>query len=619
MIRKLAILFALAFLIGTGKALAQCSNTAYGGFTCVQTAEAHSPSATSETATTSANVTSGDAIVGIAAAANATLSISASGAGCTGTFTVNTVITSGSLQVTQFRSTAASTGACSVKASSSGAAGIIEIRLWEWSGWNGTFDKIGTTATDGYVSSGTSMNCPNVSTTVNGDLVLCHMLNASAGDNTFTAGTNFAIVSQDATYGKAEEEDVQSSYGSITPAFKASTSNYYASGTMALEVGVPNAATPTFGLAAGTYTTSLPRSVTISTTAGGVICWNTTGSPLTNGSTGCTTGTLYSGAITLPVGTEMLYAMAGGTGYNNSAVASSAYTITPTLASLNGVTVGPTAGNISSLNGKWINPATGMVNSFNTLASPITAVAVSALIDFHGVTNGSTPTTTALGNSIYGETGDYTFVTSNGGAGLIASTASDLGLLLRPVNIGGTVYTGNGTLGLYCATTSSGKNCGVDQVSFSNAGTSFSVGFWWESNCPTVAFTDCGAQGGASSTSYLDYAVIHINGPSWRYSGIGFESKGTTSTTSIAYTPGNLYRINIQLNEGPSATNYLTVCSSTGALLGSLTATGSSTAYAPGAIEMGISGEEPTYVANYYWSNYVVSMTGLFSRTSCIL
>jgi hypothetical protein len=82
--------------------------------------------------------------------------------------------------------------------------------------------------------------------------------------------------------------------------------------------------TPSFSPGAGTYTGT--QSVTISATGGSVICYNTTGSPATNGSTGCTTGTLYTGAVSVST-SETLYAVSGGTGYTDSSVGSAAYTI----------------------------------------------------------------------------------------------------------------------------------------------------------------------------------------------------------------------------------------------------------------------------------------------------
>lgn len=98
-----------------------------------------------------------------------------------------------------------------------------------------------------------------------------------------------------------------------------------------------SAAAPTFSPIAGTYVGT--QSVSLSTTSGGaIICYTTTGTtPATNGTTGCTTGTLYAGAISVAT-TQTVKAIAGGTGFTDSTVASAAYTInavaTPTAPSI---------------------------------------------------------------------------------------------------------------------------------------------------------------------------------------------------------------------------------------------------------------------------------------------
>jgi Chitobiase/beta-hexosaminidase C-terminal domain len=86
------------------------------------------------------------------------------------------------------------------------------------------------------------------------------------------------------------------------------------------------APTPTFYFGAGTYNGHVP--VTLTTAQDGVICYNTTGSPATDGTTGCTTGTKYTGPITVS-SNETLYAVAGGTGFTDSTVGSAAYIINP--------------------------------------------------------------------------------------------------------------------------------------------------------------------------------------------------------------------------------------------------------------------------------------------------
>lgn len=87
----------------------------------------------------------------------------------------------------------------------------------------------------------------------------------------------------------------------------------------------PQASTPTFSPIAGTY--SVSQSVTLnSVSAGAIICYNTTGAPATNGTTGCSAGTLYTTPVSVP-STETLFAVSGGTGYGDSAVGSALYTI----------------------------------------------------------------------------------------------------------------------------------------------------------------------------------------------------------------------------------------------------------------------------------------------------
>jgi Chitobiase/beta-hexosaminidase C-terminal domain/PASTA domain/Galactose oxidase, central domain len=83
--------------------------------------------------------------------------------------------------------------------------------------------------------------------------------------------------------------------------------------------GPTPAATPTFGLASGTYSTA--QIVTISdATAGAAIYYTTNGNPPT------TSSTLYNGAINVSA-TETIEAIAVASGYANSAVASATYTI----------------------------------------------------------------------------------------------------------------------------------------------------------------------------------------------------------------------------------------------------------------------------------------------------
>ena len=81
------------------------------------------------------------------------------------------------------------------------------------------------------------------------------------------------------------------------------------------------AATPTFSLAAGIYTST--QSVTLADTTPGAVIHYTT-----NGTTPTASSTTYSGAISVTA-TTTIEAIAIATGYTNSAVASATYTIQP--------------------------------------------------------------------------------------------------------------------------------------------------------------------------------------------------------------------------------------------------------------------------------------------------
>jgi hypothetical protein len=109
--------------------------------------------------------------------------------------------------------------------------------------------------------------------------------------------------------------------------------------TATFSSSTPTASTPTFLPIAGTYAGA--QSVAISAATGPVICWNTTGSPATNGAAGCTAGTLYTGPVAVAT-SETLYAVAGGTGYLDSSIGSAAYVITPSVTGGFTITIGTT-------------------------------------------------------------------------------------------------------------------------------------------------------------------------------------------------------------------------------------------------------------------------------------
>jgi len=121
------------------------------------------------------------------------------------------------------------------------------------------------------------------------------------------------------------------------------------------------AAIPMFSPAAGTYSAS--QSVALSSvSSGAVICYNTTGSPATNGANSCATGTVYTGPVTVS-SSETLYAVAGGTGYNDSPVVSANYVLQNSVAM---PTFSPAAGTYNSPQSVSILDATSNATIYYT-------------------------------------------------------------------------------------------------------------------------------------------------------------------------------------------------------------------------------------------------------------
>ena len=204
---------------------------------------------------------------------------------------------------------------------------------------------------------------------------------------------------------------------------------------------------PTISLAAGTYTTGLPRTTTItSSTTGATICYTINGSTPAAATSGtCSVGTTLTngGTVTLSPGLYTLQALATLSGYTNSSVMTAAYTFTPTWASWNGVTVGGASGNISRLAGVSIGTNTGNYNSWNGIYSgavsvpaALTTPAPGSTLAGSSVTFSWTPGSGATAYTLYlGTTGVGSSNVYNSGQ-MTATSASVTGI---PTN-GATLY-----------------------------------------------------------------------------------------------------------------------------------------------------------------------------------
>lgn len=126
------------------------------------------------------------------------------------------------------------------------------------------------------------------------------------------------------------------------------------------------ASAPTFSVTPGVYSST--QNVTITGPAGAILCYNTTGNPISNGNANCAAGTQYSGPITVAA-SETLYATAGGAGYLESPVASAKYVIAPTCA-ITGTSQSSVAATITGcVSGSWVTFPAGTYGPFTSVTT----------------------------------------------------------------------------------------------------------------------------------------------------------------------------------------------------------------------------------------------------------
>jgi hypothetical protein len=149
---------------------------------------------------------------------------------------------------------------------------------------------------------------------------------SSAGATIYYTTNGLPPTTTSAVYTGPITVGVTETVKAIALAASGSTTSAAASAAYTINLTTPAAATPTFSVPAGSYATA--QSVTISDATAGVTIYYTT-----NGTVPTTASPVYSGPVIIG-STETLSAIAAGTGFSTSPVASAAYTIqvqTPTI------------------------------------------------------------------------------------------------------------------------------------------------------------------------------------------------------------------------------------------------------------------------------------------------
>jgi len=329
------------------------------------------------------------------------------------------------------------------------------------------------------------------------------------------------------------------------------------------------AATPTASPAAGTFTST--QDVTFSsTTAGGTICYTTDGSDPTSVVAGnCTTGTIYTGAITLTT-TTTLRALTTKSGLTASSISSDTYTIQVATPSNS-----PGAGSYTT-----------------SQAVTLTCSTASCVICY--TTDGSTPAATSPGTCSTGTTYSTPFTVSSSATvkaigtkagttnSAVMSAAYTIVVATPTDSPGAGTYSSTQSVTLSDATGSAvicytvdGSTPAASTPGTCSAGTTYSGAF---NIASTTTLKAIGTKTGLSNSAVLT-SVYTISGGSISISDSGNAhttgfGNGTQSTGTINSTGATLLTLGIAQYDVPLTTASFTdskgnsVCTSSGAQTG---------------------------------------------------
>lgn len=235
---------------------------------------------------------------------------------------------------------------------------------------------------------------------------------------------------------------------------------------------------------------------------------------------------------------------------------------------------------------------------------------------FDSCTNGLAITTTCGAASIISDW-ETSHDASSMGTGVTDCTAPSGPSLTSGTFIKGASRAGSGTHDFCGVTNVGGNGIGFYDIALGlNEPSNFSpmtLGYWFRSDHPA------NAEGGALARlidTNSNYTMAHASPAGNGKFCLESTNGGTCQDSGVTYAVNTWYRLNTFFLGQTGGLDKLTICDSTGAVLGTATATSAAANGGITDVQIGITGEEPTTAGQHYYIRDIV-VGGTYSTTSC--
>jgi hypothetical protein len=111
----------------------------------------------------------------------------------------------------------------------------MSIAAGEYGSSTGGVNYMVNIANQGFVGSGSTINCPTITTGTTNERVICAMIDDDTNGGTYTAGTGFTVDSQGTNFRWLKESQAKVGAGSVTAGATYSNSGTFVSGIIAIK------------------------------------------------------------------------------------------------------------------------------------------------------------------------------------------------------------------------------------------------------------------------------------------------------------------------------------------------------------------------------------------------